>query len=184
MEQRAPLSRGGWEESQKQPGCSPLKSTERQSQVCWPRPEHQGGSCMEVHVQEDRHPVTSGAPSSGVGWVKVKWVPSGRLGQPLGILLLSRKSMIMRTMFGCSKQYWLRGQSEPPRLETRKYHWLPPCQSKCPICRFKFCYLPTSGPSFSFGHDQSRPSGSTASNLAASHPFITPVPEYYFQIAM
>jgi len=133
-----------------EPGCRPLKGTERQSWVCRPHPEH----------------------------------PSGRLGQPLGVLLSARKSVIMRTMIDCSKQYRLRGQSQPPRLETRKYHWLPLCQSKCPICRFKFCYLPTSGPSFSFGHNQSWPSGSTASNLAASHPFITPVPEYYFQIAM
>ena len=80
------------------------------------------------------------------------------------------------------KQNRQRGQAQPPRLETRKYHWLPPLQSKCLICRFKFCYLPTAGPSFSFGHDRSWPSGSTASNLAASHPFITLVPEYYFQV--
>lgn len=55
-----------------------------------------------------------------------KWVPWTALGHSSVV----QKEYDHEDDVCCSKQYWLRGQSEPPRLETRKYHWLPPCQSK------------------------------------------------------
>lgn len=119
VEQRAPLSRVGWEDARNRARTQP-------SQEHW---ETVGSAGRVQSTRGLLHggarsrrppPVTSGARSSGVGWVKVKWVPSRCLRQPLGVLLSARKSVIMRMLSGCSKQYRLRGQSQPPRLETRK----------------------------------------------------------------